>query len=377
MNTPKESLNILVVEDDATVQLLLKTMLSAHRLTVVGSGEEGVEAATQGPDLVILDIGLPGIDGYETCRQLRASELTRNTPIIFLSSYSALEDRLQAYGAGGNDYISKPFDTIELHNKIDFLSQLFKRQRDTHRELQDSHRMVMGIQTAAAKLQGISRFIQSTLYCHDIDTLLHHFFVAAREIGLSCVLRIDSVSGIKTRSSDGKCSALEREILDMSSNMDRIHSFGEDRAIFRWGHATLLVRQVKDMIDTAAIFMDALEAGIKAVDTEYRLLKQVESLGERNSQAQNRVASLLGLLNDDLKNAILSLGLVSALDVEDEDRLNDMLDDYGKRIDAEFQSLGVNNQAIQQLVTELRTPPPELQNLMDSGEDDEGAVMLF
>ena len=267
-------MKILAVEDDVTSQVMLKSMLSDHEVAVVDSGEAGLEAASDRPELVIMDIELPGIDGYETCRRLRGMDETRNTPIIFVSRFTDLEDRLQAYGAGGNDYISKPFDAADLHGKIDSYGRILERQQRAHRELQDSHRLLQELQTSAANVGSISRFIQASLFCHDLDTLLRHFFKTAHEIGLTCVLRVDCAGQIELRSSDDSPSTLEKEILELSSAVERIHAFGNGRALYRWGRATLLVRQVGEMVDTIAVFMDALESGVKVVDTKHRLLQQ-------------------------------------------------------------------------------------------------------
>jgi len=372
-----QTIKLLIVEDDKTSQLMLKSMLAKYALTVVDSGEAGVEAAGDSPDLIILDINLPGIDGYETCRRLRSMEQTATTPIIFLSSYADLDDRLQAYGAGGNDYISKPFDVAELLTKVELYCKSVVQQQQTAQDLASSHSLLMGLQTSSAKIQSISRFIQATLFCHDIDTLFQHFFRAAREIEVGCVLQINSAAGTDTRASDGTISTLEREILEMSSTMRRIHSFGQDRAIFRWRHATLLTRKVSDMIDTIALFMDALEAGIKSVESESKLLQRVEELESQNLLVRNRVSDLFKMMNCDLKESILSLGLVSALDVDDEDRLNDLIDGFSRRIDTELETLGDNNSIMQQLISELRTPPPELQALMDNASDEGDGIELF
>ena len=370
-------IKLLIIEDDISSQVILNGLLSDYQLTIVDSGEAALERASESPDLIILDINLPGINGYETCQRLRNIEQTRGTPIIFLSSYSSLDDRLEAYGVGGNDYVTKPYDVVELRTKIIKYCDSIARQRESTRELESSHDLLMDVQTSAAKLQSISRFIQATLFCHDIESLFTHFFKTAREIDAGCVLQIHSSEGTETRSSDGEISKLEQEILEMSSNVERIYSFGKDRAIFRWNHATLLTRKVGDMIDTLAIFMDALEAGIKAVDTESRLLQQVEQLEVQNTQVRNRVTDLFQLMNTSLKDAILSLGLVAALDIEDEDHLSDLIDGYSQRIDTELMALKENNHVIQELVSELRTPPPELQELMeDTGEDDSGIVLF-
>ncbi|MGL4473976.1 MAG: response regulator, partial [Shewanella sp.] len=236
-------MNILIIEDDRTSQLMLQNILSAYAVTLAGSGEQGLELIGEcQPDLVILDINLPGIDGYEVCRQLRARQDTQTTPIIFLSSYQSLEDRLAAYGAGGNDYINKPFDVDELKLKVSQVQQQVQLRKSVNQDLRMSHQLVLGVQTSAAKIQSISRFIQASLFMHNMDTLTHCFFRIANEIELSCVLKIDTGNGIKLLSTNYNVSQLEDEILQMSGKIERIHSFGNDRAIFRWDHATLLAR---------------------------------------------------------------------------------------------------------------------------------------
>jgi len=369
-------IKLLIVEDDVTSQLMLKSMLAKYVLTIVDSGEAAIEAAVDAPDLVILDINLPGIDGYETCSRLRSMQQTRTVPVIFLSSYTDLEDRLQAYGVGGDDYISKPFDVSEMLTKIELHSKSVEQKQKTARDLANSHSMLMGLQTSAAKIQSISRFIQATLFCHDTDMLFQHFFKTAREIEVGCVLQIHTANGIETRASGDDISALEQEILELSSTMDRVHSFGQDRAIFRWNRATLLTRTVGDMIDTLALFMDALEAGIKSVESESKLLSQVENLGLQNSQVRDKVADLFKLMNSELKETILSLGLMS-LDEDEEDRLHDVIDGYSLRIDAELKTLGDNSHVMGTLINELRVPPPELQALMEESSDEDDGVELF
>lgn len=373
-----KSKNILIVEDDITFQLMLKKILSDYSLTVVDSGEAGIETLTnETPDLVILDINLPGIDGYETCKRLRSMEQTSSIPIIFLSSFIELDDRLHAYGVGGNDYISKPFDVTELKTKIELHSKKFEKQKNIEQELKNSHSLLMNVQTSSAKLQSIGRFIQATLFCHDIDTLFQHFFKTTNDLNLKCVLSINSNSGVETRASGAAVSKLEQEILNMSTKVERIHSFGQDRAIFRWRQATLLANNLGDMIDTLAILMDALEAGIKSVDAEAELLQQVEQLEINNDQLRDRISRLFSDMNGDINITIAEFSVVSELDSNDEDKLTDVLNNYKQRIDSELVFMNKNNKVVYKLINELRTPTPELQGLMNAATDNSDAVELF
>ncbi|MBN1935949.1 MAG: response regulator [Anaerolineae bacterium] len=113
----KEKSLVLIVEDDQNVAEMLHTFLRTkqYRLLSTPLGKEVVDICKQhDPDLVLLDINLPDIDGYEVCRRLRETLTTSSIPIIFLTQKSLREDRLQGLGTGGDDYITKPFDIQEL-----------------------------------------------------------------------------------------------------------------------------------------------------------------------------------------------------------------------------------------------------------------------
>jgi CheY-like chemotaxis protein len=370
---------ILICEDHRLTQMALEQVLSGHQLSLVESGEEAIRAAEANPpELIIMDINLPGIDGYETVRRLRAMEALRDAQVIFLSSYNSLQDRLLAYGVGGNDYIAKPFDSRELLSKIELHAGIVLGRIAARRSLEETTQLLLGVQNAAGNVQSVSRFIQASLFCHDFDGLYWHFFKTAREIGLDCILQICTDDYLETRSSNNKISTLEQEILDMSSTMERIHQFGQHRAIYRWGTATLLVRRVGDLIDVLALLMDALQAGIKKIDTESKLMQQVEQIQANNELMRQRVADQFSSMVLQIQDTIISLGVVDALDVEEEERLANMVEHTREQIDAELDTLNENNETIRQLLEELRTPPEELRAMMDmSQEDDVGDMMFF
>lgn len=107
-------LQILVVEDDAPVRNLITTTLKAHdyRYITAATGEGAVmEAASHNPDIVLLDLGLPDIDGVEVIRRIRSWS---NVPIIVISARSEDTDKISALDAGADDYLTKPFSVEEL-----------------------------------------------------------------------------------------------------------------------------------------------------------------------------------------------------------------------------------------------------------------------
>jgi len=112
---------ILIIEDDLDVAEMLNAYfrVQGYEVFTVNWGEDGVRSCqTVHPDLVILDIRLPDIDGYEVARRLRSDRRTADIPIIFLTEKRDRSDRLQGLELGADDYITKPFDVQELRLRV-------------------------------------------------------------------------------------------------------------------------------------------------------------------------------------------------------------------------------------------------------------------
>lgn len=114
MDTPYQ---LLIVEDDADTGVMLREYFGLHgyRVRVATWGKEAIVQCRQAPpDLILLDIRLPDMDGYEVCSRLRQQPGTKHTPVIFLTERRSRDDRLTGLQLGAVDYMTKPFDTEEL-----------------------------------------------------------------------------------------------------------------------------------------------------------------------------------------------------------------------------------------------------------------------
>ena len=130
---------ILIIEDDDAIVRVLRRSLSLEGFDVesAGDGETGLALALENrPDLVILDLMLPGMDGLEVCRRLRTST-AGNTPILMLTARDTVPDRIQGLDAGADDYIVKPFDLDELAARIRALLRRTQSERATVLTFQD------------------------------------------------------------------------------------------------------------------------------------------------------------------------------------------------------------------------------------------------
>jgi DNA-binding response OmpR family regulator len=121
---------ILLVDDNAiNLQLLIETLDDqGYRLLVARSGEETLRIARKAkPDIILLDIMMPGIDGYETCARLKSEEATRNSVVIFLTALQSTEEKVRGLSMGAMDFITKPFDPEEIIARVSI-------QLDNHRK---------------------------------------------------------------------------------------------------------------------------------------------------------------------------------------------------------------------------------------------------
>ncbi len=131
---------ILIVDDSLNNLTLLERILSrkGYQVTVASSGKLALDSVnlTQ-PDLILLDIMMPAMDGYEVCIRLKSNDRTRSIPIIFLSALVEVSNKVKAFNAGGVDYITKPFEPIEVVARVE--NQL--RMRELEMQLMEKNQM--------------------------------------------------------------------------------------------------------------------------------------------------------------------------------------------------------------------------------------------
>jgi DNA-binding response OmpR family regulator len=125
---------VLVVDDEPPIRLLCRVNLEAEKMEVLeaGDGQTGLELArTEKPDVVLLDVMMPGMDGWEVAERLVEDEATRDIPLIFLTARAELRDRARGLELGGVDYITKPFNPVELARMVENLLERVRRgERD-------------------------------------------------------------------------------------------------------------------------------------------------------------------------------------------------------------------------------------------------------
>jgi DNA-binding response OmpR family regulator len=125
---------VLVIDDEAPIRLLCRVNLEAAGMSVLeaGDGVAGIEEARRSePDVILLDVMMPGLDGWHVAEALLEDPATDEIPIVFLTARAELRDRARGIDLGGVDYVTKPFDPVELAPLVrDLLERVEHGQRD-------------------------------------------------------------------------------------------------------------------------------------------------------------------------------------------------------------------------------------------------------
>jgi DNA-binding response OmpR family regulator len=126
--------SVLVIDDEAPIRLLCRVNLEAEGMTVLeaADGPTGLEEARERtPDVVLLDVMMPGLDGWRVAEQLLQDDRTSEIPIIFLTARAEFRDRARGLDIGGVDYVTKPFNPLELAPLVrDLLERIERGERD-------------------------------------------------------------------------------------------------------------------------------------------------------------------------------------------------------------------------------------------------------
>jgi signal transduction histidine kinase len=145
--------NILVVDDTPENLQLLNGMLkgSGYKSRPVPSGEMALQAARNDPpDLVLLDINMPEMNGYEVCQRLKSDPKLKDIPVIFISALNETMDKVKAFGLGGVDYVTKPFQFEEVHARVETHLSIRRLQKELERQnlqLQENYNRLRELET--------------------------------------------------------------------------------------------------------------------------------------------------------------------------------------------------------------------------------------
>ena len=142
---------ILIADDTLTGRRAIASALDEkeYELSLASNGKEALDLADKlEPDVILLDVMMPGLSGYDVCRQIRSNPALREVPILMITSLTEREERLRGIASGADDFISKPFDAVELNARVHTITRL-----NRYRKLKDKNRQLTSIKRDLARLE--------------------------------------------------------------------------------------------------------------------------------------------------------------------------------------------------------------------------------
>jgi DNA-binding response OmpR family regulator len=157
---------ILVVDDTEMNIKLLRALLTGagYEVLTARGGEEGLAVALRDdPELILLDIMMPDLSGFEVCERLRAAEPTRRTPIVFLTALHELEDHVKGMDAGGDDVLTKPVNKLELLTRVRSLLRL----KGLAAQVEDQRRLIHDLLQTHVSPEAAARYLDDPASARD------------------------------------------------------------------------------------------------------------------------------------------------------------------------------------------------------------------
>lgn len=355
-------INVLAIDDDKFIQKVITKSLNSESLTVLtaDNGELGIEHAIRDiPDIILLDIEMPGINGYEVCDRLRSIEETKDIPIIFLSSHSSLRERMQGYEVGGDDYLIKPFEKENLLARVRVLVKYHNEREELRSQYKVAQQTAITAITGVSELALVIRFLEKINTYHSINDLAQGLLETTEQFSIDCCALIIEQERLLWYSSENtSISPLEKELIEMCDKEARFLDFG-NRTIVNYPKVSLLVKDMplEDMErygrikDFLPLLLAAVNSKISALSTQEALISQSTQLFEsfkkiRSSlfylgtaivKNRNESTDIMNALTQELSCDFLRMGLEE--DQEDylQNRIDSALENVMKEMDAGFE----------------------------------------
>lgn len=278
--------SIAIVEDNRAQRMLLSKVLGAdYDVIEFASGEAFLDTCPE-VDAVLLDIEMPGIDGYETCKRMHALAQYEDAPVIFVSGHDTPEDRVHAYEAGGDHFLTKPIVVDELKIKVETVIQLRNELRALRAQSSMAQQMAFSAMSGMGDLGAIIEFQRRAAACKDHRSLAQHVIDALTAWGLRGMVQVRGQGGTVNLGSDNAISPLQASVMETMRTMGRIFEM-KSRAVVNYDHSSILIQnlptedpeKVGRIRDNLTLLGEAADICIANMDTSNFRREQIKYLG--------------------------------------------------------------------------------------------------
>jgi CheY-like chemotaxis protein len=335
----------LVDDDDFAAELTAEVLAADYNVLCFSNGQSALDGLiTQSPDLILLDVSMPGLSGYEVCRALRVNPAAVDLPVIFLSGMVSEEERMAGYEAGGDDYLTKPVAAEELRSKIHLAISRYAERQRLKSYLSSAFSSAMTAMSNAAELGAVLQFLRSSFKCTDYISLCREILNALNTCGLEASVQIRGRQNPACYTARGPCSPLEESVLSSMSRQGKVLEFGT-RTSYSFAHITIIIKNVQSqdlehspsLSDNLALLSEGVSARVTALDygvAVTQLTAELRTAHLANTQQQQRLSAESGQLVEEFRYKLDSLVQALGADAAKQQRLSDLARQLADRLQA-------------------------------------------
>ena len=307
---------VLLVDDDPDLINIHSTYLKLLGFTSLQAedGKSAIAVLDEHPtdvDIILSDVVMPEMSGYEFCRAVKDKEETKDIPFLFVSSHTTLEEKLKGYAVGGDDYITKPIAPEELSLKINALLDARNKSKQLNERLAETHNAAMQAMTYSSDLGQVLEFYKNSLNAKSFEELAEFLFEVTESYGLNATLQIITPEKTFCLTAKGVASPLESNVIELSRSKGRFFDFGT-RTVINYEDFSLLVKNMPvDDPERYGMFKDTLGSLCNAIEARVKLL-MVNSVASKNEEIVDTVKETLEEVEDIFRKT--QLGNVAAIE---------------------------------------------------------------
>lgn len=362
----KEKRHILIVDDSPNdIHFLMESLKHDYAVLVATDGQKGFEIANgkHRPDVILMDVVMPEMDGYEACRKIKENPKTQDIDVIFVSAHDTIEEKLAGYNAGGSDYLIKPVEPSELLRKVKLAIDNKHLKDSISAEKNVAFDTAMTAMTSAGEQSVALHFIRNSISIKSYPSLAQELLQFLGSLSLSVSLALWNDKETTFYNSGGTIVPIEAEILEVAreKNDKKISTFGQ-HCLILGSQSTLLVHNLPDDAEKSGRFKELLTMMIDSVDqlsnqiflksqliksemqmTQAMLLtsQTISTLKQRTIKSRKKIKKASDELVANMEDKFLTLGLTE----DQEDELISMILDTEGLIDKEISaSLGLEKE---------------------------------
>lgn len=288
-----------VDDDDASQRLIQNSLVPDFEVICAMSGEQAISNTHAiSPDIILLDVNMPGKNGFETCTELRQTYSSTDIPILFISAEGELNHRLKGYQSGGDDFIVKPFDIEELKSKILTLANFSQQSKSIKNNCEQFRSAMMTALTNSSEIGEVLRFIKNTFEADSNHALAELIIDFCESYNLRCSLQIRSNGLCENFSCRGEPSALERDILFQAQHAERIISSGNN-TLFNSPQISLLIKHMP--IDNEELYGRLKDHLAMILDGAIACLNRLELATSQQQKRQSTIAKIDQLIRENIE----------------------------------------------------------------------------